>query len=401
MEVIPVDFNMGVKPPKRKIKDAESDEQQKEMSSGEQAPGKKRRKEDDLPPPMPSSLARPKSKSKSKSKPKSRVKSPTPIENPHENSVEPQRIGILGFPVTQEPIPPPQKPIKSLQIKNTVELLEHAVEDDGRGLRVKVGEGIKTETLVFQPTTSIGPRDWPEIRFGEHGAMPRWTLKESKRGIPNGRDLYIDLIQTHRDRTNIIGVDKYTHPYSGDWKNGLGTLEWKFEPGPSVKWKGLTEAQLYEYAYLCLMDALRDYQSRETIRSKIREKRFRSVRNVQDPLPPPPAPPKVTHFGANPGITEWPKMPPPVHGAYTRFFNDYWRPTMGIHTRPGGGLRVEATGPEGASDDHFLTARMFHHLKGTLGPVPGKISESHDPKASLTPVESVVSSEVKLEELSE
>ncbi|KAJ5266822.1 hypothetical protein N7478_009630 [Penicillium angulare] len=371
---------------KRKIKDSEK--QQKKESSDEKPPENKRRKKAKSTPPPGSSAI----ESKSESKSKSPVKTPTRIKHPREISEE-SRIGVLGFPVAEKPIPLPQKPMKSLQIKSTTDLLQYPVKEDGRGLHAKVSKDLQTETVTFQPTTSLGPGCWPEIRFGEHGPMPRWTLKESKQDIRNGRDLSIDLIRTHKDRTNIIGVDQYAHPPSGDWKIGLGTLEWKFEPGPPVKWKGLTEAQLYEFAYLCLMDALGDYRSRETIRSKIREMRFRSVRNVQDPLPPPPAPPKVTHFGPNPGITEWPKMPPPVHGAYTRFFNDYWRPTMGLHTDYNRGLLRVKPDPGGASDNHFLTSRMFHHLKGTLGPEPAKISESRDPKASMSPVDSVASSE--------
>ncbi|KAJ6020687.1 hypothetical protein N7540_006191 [Penicillium herquei] len=257
--------------------------------------------------------------------------------------------------------------------------IENAGTDRPRGLTKSfIGNEKQKEVLKFHATNSLGPRDWPEIALGQSGPMPRWRLREVEEDPQDGRDLHMDLIRTHKKRTQIQHVNQDDHPRSGDPSVGLGTLCWIFEPGPSTLWKGLTQEQLYEFAYLCLMDALNDFRSRDIIRATIKRAKLRSIRNVEDPLPPPPPPPRVTYFGPRAGVAEWPKIPPQIKGDLDHYYgirynHQYYRPSLGVRE-----------GSNNHPKTYYDVDIMRHHMKGTLKN-PGEICDTFDPVASPAP----------------
>lgn len=223
--------------------------------------------------------------------------------------------------------------------------------------------------IQFRTTNSLGERkSWPVISLGKEGPCPRWRLFQHEADLPNGKDLALDLIRTHRDRTIIRGLDHNSHPKSNDSSIGLGALYWDFQAGTEDTWDGLTRKELYEFAYKCLEDALNDYQSRTEIRLLLKQINLSVVANVEDPLPPLPEPPKVTHLGPEAGAA-WLKMPPRMEGVPRPYFgNRYWRPSMTVRE-----------GHSKAKNTDWLIARMRHHMKGTLGR-PGVMSRSRHPR---------------------
>ncbi|KAJ5986063.1 hypothetical protein N7451_010428 [Penicillium sp. IBT 35674x] len=223
--------------------------------------------------------------------------------------------------------------------------------------------------MQFRATDSLGKRKtWPVISLGKEGPFPRWRLFQRVPDLPIGRDLALDLIRTHRDKTIIHAIEQNGHPKSNDPSIGLGALYWDFQAGTKDTWGGLTKKELYEFAYKCLDDALSDYQSRTEIRLLLKQIDLSVVANVEDPLPPLPKPPKVTHFGAEAGAA-WPNMPPLVEGAPQPYFgNRYWRPRMAVRD-----------GQSKAKSTNWSITRMRHHMKGTLGR-PGVTSRSRDPR---------------------
>lgn len=247
-----------------------------------------------------------------------------------------------------------------------------------RGMITTIIDG--KSVMQFRATDSLGKRQaWPVISLGKEGPFPRWRLFQHEPDLPKGRDLALDLIRTHRERTIIRGLDHNSHPKSNDSSIGLGTLYWDFQAGTKDTWSGLTKKELYEFAYKCLEDALNDYQSRTEIRLLLKQMKSSVVANVEDPLPPLPGPPKVTHFGPEAGAA-WPKMPPLMEGAPQPYFgNRYWRPSMAIRD-----------GQNKAKSTELLISRMRHHMKGTLGP-PGVMSRSRDSRDK-TPDSPVASS---------
>ncbi|KAJ5608966.1 hypothetical protein N7528_009533 [Penicillium herquei] len=259
--------------------------------------------------------------------------------------------------------------------------IEHAGVDRPRGLTKSfIGNDEWKEVLKFHATDSLGPGDWPEIYFGQSGPMPRWRLREVAEDPPNGRDLHKDLIRTHKKRTHIRNVDQDDHPKSGNSSVGLGTLCWIFEPGPSTLWKGLSQEQLYEFAYLGLVDALNDFRSRDMIRATIKRAKLESIFNVEDPLPPPPPPPSVTYFGPRAGVAEWPKVPLQMKGRFDyHYAHRYFRPSMAVRE-----------GSNTLPKTYSKTDQMRFHMKGTLRNA-GDVCDSFDPTGAL-PQESVFGS---------
>lgn len=228
---------------------------------------------------------------------------------------------------------------------------------------------------MFTPTNKLGERDWPQISFGYDGPLPRWVIQESDQPV-DLRDLSLDLIRTHEMRTHIRKVLKGDRVISGAADLGLGALEWKFEPGSSKLRKGLSKEQLYEYAYICLLNALNDFSTRDMFREAIARAKLKSIRYVEDPLPRPPPPPKVTHFGKHAGTGQWTSMPAKIHHAAKPHFGDkYQRPSMALPPvyDPVAGLKGD-----------YLLSRMMHHEKGTRR--PGEISGSFDPYRNLEPM---------------
>lgn len=242
-------------------------------------------------------------------------------------------------------------------------------------VKMTSGQGqSKTEFLVFTPTSNLGKRDWPQISFGSDGPLPRWVIEESDQPV-DARELNLDLIRTHEMRTHIRRVLKDANIQSGASEYGIGSLEWKFEPGSSKLRKGLSKEQLYEYAYLCLLDALNDFNSRDMFRDAIARAKLKSIRHVEDPLPRPPPPPQFTHFGKHAGTGEWSKLPVKTqHTSKPHFGDKYQRPSAALPKKynPVEALKME-----------YLTSRMMHHEKGTRR--PGEISGSLDPYAHLEP----------------
>ncbi|KAJ5629044.1 hypothetical protein N7490_011272 [Penicillium lividum] len=220
----------------------------------------------------------------------------------------------------------------------------------------------------FHASKSLGEGNRPVISLGHQGPLPRWRLRLHEPDLPLGKDLHLDLIRTHQNKMIIPGLNHNSQPKYNDSTIDLGALYWEFEPGPAAGWVGLSGEQLYEYAYKCLEDALNDHASRHQIRQVLQRANLPAIAHVEDPLPPLPPPPAVTHFGPGAGVAGWPKIPAPISGEVNTYFgNRYWCPSIAV--RPG---------KRGQSNTDFLVTRKRHHLRGKSGP-PGVTSGSLDP----------------------
>ncbi|KAJ5574145.1 uncharacterized protein N7459_008572 [Penicillium hispanicum] len=181
------------------------------------------------------------------------------------------------------------------------------------------------------PPASLGSRVWPSIWYGDDAPQPRWRVVPDDTDPETGRDLAPDLIKTRIAETIISGVFPNGHPRSYDSSLGLGGLVWAFDSGPETGWNGLNEEQLYEYAFRCLEEVLKDPTCREQFRIAIRRGNYlEAISNVEDPLPPLPATPDTNHFGQASGLENI-KGDGTKIGEVTYYFpRSYKRPFMTI-----------------------------------------------------------------------
>ena len=224
-----------------------------------------------------------------------------------------------------------------------------------RGLQ-KVQDPAHSDQISLKlphPPISLGDRVWPRIGYGDDTSMPRWRVTPDNVDPATGRDLAPFLIRTRPAETIIRGLAPDAHPRSHDSTLGLGGLVWTFDSGIETGWNGLDAEQLYEYAFRCLEEALKDPTCREQFRIAIRNGSYlESISNVEDPLPPLPPSPKTNHFGRGYGLQAIEHSGADVNGVKYHFPKDYKRPYMTMK----------------APSKHPLTSRMFHHQKGTMGP---------------------------------
>lgn len=234
----------------------------------------------------------------------------------------------------------------------------------GRGLSVVQDpwDPRKDQPLWTMPTppSNVGANSWPDIRYGDDAPTPRWRVTLDDADPATGNDLALDVIKVRIGQSIINGVGPHDHPRSYDSGFGLGGLVWAFDPGPEKDWCGLTETQLYEFAYRSLEEALKDATCREQFRIAIREGKYQdAVFNVEDPLPPLPPTPETNHLGPGTGLRFLLDRETKIGAASFTFPRSYKRPSMTV-------LRGE---------QHPMVKQMFLHRKGTLGP-PGEISPS-------------------------
>lgn len=145
----------------------------------------------------------------------------------------------------------------------------------------------------------------PAVQFGEHAKAPRW-LVEPVSPLSQKKDLRLQPPQSNER---------------------MATLGWKFDPGPSSRWKDLTAEQLAEYAYKYLENAFEDPIFRDHLRLAITTGSYAElVANVEDPLPPLPPAPTTNHFGL-------PLGSPNIFHDKTYFYFNHERPSVAM--RPG------------------------------------------------------------------
>lgn len=192
----------------------------------------------------------------------------------------------------------------------------------------------------------------PPISFGDDAPVPRWRLALDPTDSAEGKDLETDLIRTFPDKTIIDGVAPGSHPRSFDSSIGLGGLQWIFDPGlAATHLSSINGDMLYEVAWVCLTDALRNPISRKQINIEIANgPLWPKVCNVEDPLPPPPERPKTN-------IIPQPETPKVIRKPA---FQNYDRPSLNAKAKGSG------PDPEGKTS---LNDRIFHHQKGTDGPL--------------------------------
>lgn len=194
----------------------------------------------------------------------------------------------------------------------------------------------------------------PIISFGDNAPVPRWRLASDPTDPALGRDLEKDLIRTVAGKTIIHGVAPDSHPKSFDSSIGLGGLQWVFDPGLLVNHHNQLHGEpLYEMAYYCLIEALKNQISRTQMRREIANgPPWPEVCNVEDPLPPPPERPKTNFWTRHLNIS---------NEAETRSDNKtYMRPR--IDARSKRSIPVQASTPT-------YSDRLWYHEKGTQGPL--------------------------------
>lgn len=138
----------------------------------------------------------------------------------------------------------------------------------------------------------------PQVDFGEDGTYPRWVIvpvpQQGNQQLPKAP--------------------------------GSRNLMWKFEPGPQSGWRGLTQEQLYEWAYNWHRFNIDDPEQREGMIRYLQKGPLKElVKGIAQPLPPLPDPP-ATNFYMTPPIRPPPAPNDPVCWSY----NGYARPTTGI-----------------------------------------------------------------------
>ncbi|KAJ5095577.1 hypothetical protein NUU61_004933 [Penicillium alfredii] len=198
---------------------------------------------------------------------------------------------------------------------------------------------------------------WPKISFGDDTPQPRWLVTRDRISPSRGENLSDEVDQSQAGPAIPTG-------YALDADTGLGGLVWTFDAGPASGWNQLAQDQLYEYAFRHLEDALKDLFTRDQFRSAILDSPLASIaKNMKDPLPPLPAAPTTCYFGETRGMHCIVNAPTRI-GQAMYYLNNYKRPSMtmrpGLQTRP--------------SNMHTLAAKVFHHMKGTLGPPSSQIT---------------------------
>lgn len=235
-------------------------------------------------------------------------------------------------------------------------------------------QAIERRYLEFPAPPNKNLREWPRISFGEYAPKPRWIIvKDTTNPETGGRDLEADLIRMRTGRTIIKGLGPDAHPRSFDGSIGLGAVTWEFEGGASSGWKNLNEAQLYEFAFRCLERTLDNPNYREQIRESIKQGCYsKELRHVEDPLPPIPEAPPESEFGKENGLVAISDEP----GKLTDI-HQYW---PRCNERPSLGIKLNWNTNSRPPLDPVVE-RMFHHMKGTLGP-PDVISRTYDSEDS-------------------
>lgn len=234
-------------------------------------------------------------------------------------------------------------------------------------IKVKCPTDNTKEFLQFRGTKSFdeivgGDFEWPSIYFGNDSPFPRWTLVPLA-DAPEGKDLEHQLITTFDMRTHIPGLARGSHPKSYDANLGLGALDWRFECGPESGWKGLSQAQLYEFAFRSLIESLYNYFCCNDMRAWIRRQKWAHVANVDDPLPPPRHPPETTSFGQAAGESPGAYTPcllqltMKVKGQFFTRCHDHYRPKLAISL---------SSQPQNKDIDKPMVKKPLHRLHQVL-----------------------------------
>lgn len=232
-------------------------------------------------------------------------------------------------------------------------------EWESRGLLNRRSDPINSTGFIYQFSIQEryhieGPRNIPQISFGENAPVPRWRFASSTIKPPRGKDLKKDLIRTVAGKSVIDGLTSESHPRSFDSSIGLGGLQWVFDPGlPAISPNMVHGRELYEMAYNCLIGALQNPISRAQMKREIANSSlWPEVCNVEDPLPPPPKRPKTTFYT---GYRKDDKGPQARREA-----DDYKRPVPIPRAR--GSTPAEDSEPTYAD-------RLLYHDKGAGGPL--------------------------------
>ncbi|KAF7121600.1 hypothetical protein CNMCM5793_009070 [Aspergillus hiratsukae] len=140
----------------------------------------------------------------------------------------------------------------------------------------------------------------PWVYFSEEGAYPRWVVVP----VPQQGNQQLPRVPGSR---NVM---------------------WKFEPGPPSGWRGLTNEQLYEWAYNILRSRIEDPEQREAMIRYLQKGPLKELmKGIAQPLPPVPAPP-ATNFYTIPPNSPLPPPAPNEPGRWT--YRGYTRPTTRI-----------------------------------------------------------------------
>jgi hypothetical protein len=180
------------------------------------------------------------------------------------------------------PTPPPLVHTKPAQVQQVEQVQQ-------------VQELQQVQQVQQYPTTQLALGPW--ISFGE-GAYPRWVVvpvpQQGNQQLPKAP--------------------------------GSRNVMWKFEPGPQSGWRGLTNEQLYEWAYNVLRFNIEDPEQREAaIRYCMQKGPLKELmKGIAQPLPPLPNPP-ATNFYMTPAVSPLPPPAPNEPGRWT--YQDYKRPT--------------------------------------------------------------------------
>jgi hypothetical protein len=187
----------------------------------------------------------------------------------------------------------------------------------------------------------------PDIYFGDMAPTPRWRV--ICKSSPSQSWLPVSVSSSPRSSGDKIS--------NSSTSSGIYDWTWVFEAGDFWSWKRLEYDQLYEYAYLCLYQTLKeDGFQQERIRHAVFGPLKLPVIPPHQLLPGLPERPGTGWFNLDNNLSSILKRPPREHDSFY-YFPDYKRPTLAI--------RPDKTGI-GHMSTHVIPQTMFNLMHKSL-----------------------------------
>ncbi|KAJ5748903.1 uncharacterized protein N7511_010599 [Penicillium nucicola] len=158
----------------------------------------------------------------------------------------------------------------------------------------------------------------PNIYFGDTAPMPRWRVARQR----SPHQLYSPETNTNAKRSSVTSTSS-----SGSLSD-IYRWTWVFEAGEFWSWGRLEYDQLYEYAYMCLFQTIKDPFQEERIRHAVFGPSGLPADSPPPYLPALPGRPHTRYFELEDGRSILNK-PPSVNDS-SCYLPDYRRPSLSI-----------------------------------------------------------------------
>ncbi|OGE53298.1 hypothetical protein PENARI_c008G11377 [Penicillium arizonense] len=192
----------------------------------------------------------------------------------------------------------------------------------------------------------------PDIYFGNMAPTPRWYVMP-ERGPPRPSQPSSNGNSKRSSVASTSSSSSTSTPKIQSWI-------WVFEAGEFGSWKRLEYDQLYEYAYLCLYQALQDPSQQERIRHAVHGPFNGPMQPPHQLLPSLPGRPLTGYFVLDQKWTSILEKPPGLRDSFY-YFPDYKRPTLAVRPDPTG---------HNTANTHVIPRTMFNLMHKSLSRKP-------------------------------